>query len=508
MTKEEFIKNYLKYQAVASGMIRKSTLLNALKEEANETITNEELNKLDADMYLDGEFLISNKLKEKKSSLKKLKLKKEETEDRKVSFENLKKYYSLWLLTLEDFEKITNRSVEEDLINFICLSDLSDSDLAMVLKENYEISKSKQEQLDYEITLATHCIRKWHLNGFSNHELVFPRLIDKSHLSKTPKETDLASLLKESSMPHKEALKKYYQEKNFEKLKEKIVEEFHKDLQSFWDEKVEYIISLNHHELTYHQDYDMNFMMSKGYLYNYSKNIAVVPDEILKILENTAKESEYKEVKEYVYRYMVLNGTLKKETLQEYLRKDFNQLYSIQELDKIILDLNDPLIRGGYYTYIKNYSQEQLCEFVKEKEKIKIYKKAEDYNEDAMDILEKELSEIVSKKIYGQVLDAIKCLILFDSYDEVWLSKFLKDVNLADKKIEEVQNVIKKYKEDVPTWIYNGFTKKEAEEKVISLPSKPFLQTYNNTPAKSEKVGRNEPCPCGSGKKYKKCCGK
>ena len=22
------------------------------------------------------------------------------------------------------------------------------------------------------------------------------------------------------------------------------------------------------------------------------------------------------------------------------------------------------------------------------------------------------------------------------------------------------------------------------------------------------KVGRNEPCPCGSGKKYKKCCGR
>ena len=22
----------------------------------------------------------------------------------------------------------------------------------------------------------------------------------------------------------------------------------------------------------------------------------------------------------------------------------------------------------------------------------------------------------------------------------------------------------------------------------------------------TEKVGRNDPCPCGSGKKYKKCC--
>ena len=22
------------------------------------------------------------------------------------------------------------------------------------------------------------------------------------------------------------------------------------------------------------------------------------------------------------------------------------------------------------------------------------------------------------------------------------------------------------------------------------------------------KIGRNDPCPCGSGKKYKKCCGR
>lgn len=28
-----------------------------------------------------------------------------------------------------------------------------------------------------------------------------------------------------------------------------------------------------------------------------------------------------------------------------------------------------------------------------------------------------------------------------------------------------------------------------------------------NKPLVSSKIGRNEPCPCGSGKKYKKCCG-
>ncbi|NOQ21892.1 MAG: zinc chelation protein SecC [Candidatus Aegiribacteria sp.] len=26
-------------------------------------------------------------------------------------------------------------------------------------------------------------------------------------------------------------------------------------------------------------------------------------------------------------------------------------------------------------------------------------------------------------------------------------------------------------------------------------------------PAQSNKISRNSPCPCGSGKKYKKCCG-
>lgn len=30
----------------------------------------------------------------------------------------------------------------------------------------------------------------------------------------------------------------------------------------------------------------------------------------------------------------------------------------------------------------------------------------------------------------------------------------------------------------------------------------------SRTVVKDKKIGRNEPCPCGSGKKYKKCCGK
>ena len=33
------------------------------------------------------------------------------------------------------------------------------------------------------------------------------------------------------------------------------------------------------------------------------------------------------------------------------------------------------------------------------------------------------------------------------------------------------------------------------------------LKILSRAPVKAVKIGRNEPCPCGSGKKYKKCCG-
>ncbi len=35
-------------------------------------------------------------------------------------------------------------------------------------------------------------------------------------------------------------------------------------------------------------------------------------------------------------------------------------------------------------------------------------------------------------------------------------------------------------------------------EKALN-PPKPLIA--------AQKIGRNDPCPCGSGKKYKKCCG-
>ena len=49
-------------------------------------------------------------------------------------------------------------------------------------------------------------------------------------------------------------------------------------------------------------------------------------------------------------------------------------------------------------------------------------------------------------------------------------------------------------------------------ERLFAVPPEPRSQRPTPTrtgpkPHKAAKVGRNEPCPCGSGKKYKRCCG-
>ena len=44
----------------------------------------------------------------------------------------------------------------------------------------------------------------------------------------------------------------------------------------------------------------------------------------------------------------------------------------------------------------------------------------------------------------------------------------------------------------------------EAELRAEGNPEQPKVETVVH---EGPRIGRNDPCPCGSGKKYKKCCG-
>jgi SWIM/SEC-C metal-binding protein len=53
-------------------------------------------------------------------------------------------------------------------------------------------------------------------------------------------------------------------------------------------------------------------------------------------------------------------------------------------------------------------------------------------------------------------------------------------------------------------WKYSIELAPDQPENIADLE---LLQNPPKTVTVEEKVGRNAPCPCGSGKKYKKCCG-
>jgi preprotein translocase subunit SecA len=48
------------------------------------------------------------------------------------------------------------------------------------------------------------------------------------------------------------------------------------------------------------------------------------------------------------------------------------------------------------------------------------------------------------------------------------------------------------------------------DELLSEEKKKELVKTHRRagTVVKGEKIGRNDPCPCGSGKKYKHCCGR
>jgi preprotein translocase subunit SecA len=76
---------------------------------------------------------------------------------------------------------------------------------------------------------------------------------------------------------------------------------------------------------------------------------------------------------------------------------------------------------------------------------------------------------------------------------------------------EMFEEMIKNIQEDTVKYIYHLQPAEKLERKrvaQIQSASHGNEQPKQKTVVKGRKIGRNEPCPCGSGKKYKKCCGR
>lgn len=138
---------------------------------------------------------------------------------------------------------------------------------------------------------------------------------------------------------------------------------------------------------------------------------------------------------------------------------------------------------------------------------------------------------VIEKGIYEQILSNPTEVItgtvaeLAKKYDTevLMMTGFLDGIN---ESLKGYENPIDTMEEDTevrieiePEKLYYNMVEAKAEwlyslpqwDSILSEEKRKELykeQKKSGTIVKGPKVGRNDPCPCGSGKKYKKCCGK
>ncbi len=151
----------------------------------------------------------------------------------------------------------------------------------------------------------------------------------------------------------------------------------------------------------------------------------------------------------------------------------------------------------------------------------------------------KELVDTLLKQLHDDAPDLYKDIMryfLLEELDRCWKEHLRnmdalrdgiglrgygqKDPKLEYKKegFELFQSMIFRIRENVFKALTRVRIQREETEEFQELQHKeePVAMTYSGPTedghthmeqSKADKVGRNEPCPCGSGRKYKKCCG-
>lgn len=157
---------------------------------------------------------------------------------------------------------------------------------------------------------------------------------------------------------------------------------------------------------------------------------------------------------------------------------------------------------------LNEVSLEELKEAVFEEAKLLFYKK--------MESIGKELMNEMARFFYLQVIDYHwrEFLVSMDYFREgIYLRSMAQRDPLVEYKTEGFQlfqEMLSNIREDFLRYLFHAEVRTQAEQAVqlSALAGSRGVTTGNRGQTSTRKVGRNAPCPCGSGKKYKKCCGR
>ena len=190
--------------------------------------------------------------------------------------------------------------------------------------------------------------------------------------------------------------------------------------------------------------------------------------------------------------------------------------YSDVFLDEITNDLfkfkNNKDFEGQLRLILgKSFSDDELNKLLSDEEKIfknKIKVKFLEKRQERIKLIGEDQSKEIEKRIFLQSIDMnwkLHIQYLEQLRQVIGLRSYGQRDPLVEYKKEAFllfENLLGKLKTDLVTMLLNLKIIQKEEEDNSQNKVKENLKSI----AKS-KIGRNEPCPCGSGKKYKHCCG-
>jgi len=183
--------------------------------------------------------------------------------------------------------------------------------------------------------------------------------------------------------------------------------------------------------------------------------------------------------------------------------------------------------------YVDEYDLKGLVEYVENYILVPGSVKQSDFagkhSSEIQDLLRKrarELYAIREEAIGSEVMRELERVVVLRTVDRKWMDQLVAMDDLRQGiglRAFGQRDPLTEYKFEAYD-MFNNMTESIQEEVArlilrVQLASQPVRRSVavanpvpggdsNTSPArKGKKVGRNEPCPCGSGKKYKRCCG-
>lgn len=408
------------------------------------------------------------------------------------------------LMLIEEVGKIIKKPYKETLsliISKVLLKERSLDDILDDFVSEVGLSKKDSSRLDDILIDYYDDLRYWENGGNTQDEILALNLV----LKEKPNNSSIKSCLKQLTDNAKEEFKDTYNIDDVSSLDEIIVDDFCNEgyLTIDNDDDISELLELDGKEYNGNEIVTSFIINGYAYLYKDKDNFKVIiPDEIKDILYNMPLNNEEElDDREIVELYMYYNGVIEKEELRRLLKENHNLDYTIKELDTVIKSL-DLFIRKDYYSILGDAKEDDMEQMVlSSKKNFKKYKVVDYSSYDIVnmsDAFKDDLKEVLSNLTTDEEkLELISSFIISTIYMNCYLDDALYHIldeykiKYTNKNIKSLKNIVDQYKNDMPIWGYNGYSKKE----------------FNSMP-KEKKIGRNDPCPCGSGKKYKKCCGK